>query len=214
MDSSRSLHAVDWRISVDERRRAVWSFKCDCGGTKEYPAISVRCGHVKSCGCMLKEQQQNGAIRHGKTKSPAWRAWRGMKSRCLLKSMGRYKNYGGRGITFCGKWNEFEGFYEDMGDPPDGFTLERDNVHGDYCKDNCKWIPPVEQYFNKTNTIIVSLHGNDVSFCELVRLSGLKYETAYARLKTYKWPIERVFANIKPDDLRRYTNLKPEDLHR
>lgn len=192
---------------VDERRRANWLFRCVCGTEVVAPATMVRYGHNKSCGCMLRENQARGTLRHGRSQSACWKAWLRMRKRCEQPSSQRYPNYGGRGITVCERWSVFENFYADMGDPPPGYTLERRDVNASYSPENCLWIEPADQYRNKTNTLRVSLHGVEVAFCDLVSLSGLNYATAYARLKSYGWPVERVFPSITPADVRRLTEL-------
>lgn len=84
-----------------------------------------------------------------------------------------------------------------MGDQKDGMTLERVDVDGNYCPDNCKWVTPDAQYSNKTQTVYVSLHGKDYPLRDLVKMSGIKYMTAYCRLKQYGWAPERIFPDIQ-----------------
>lgn len=81
---------------------------------------------------------------------PLWSVWMGMKQRCFNKNNKSYKYYGGRGITVCDRWLEsLSNFVEDMGERPEGYTLERINVNGDYCPDNCKWASWSEQMRNR-----------------------------------------------------------------
>lgn len=72
-----------------------------------------------------------------------------MKSRCQRKTDSAYNNYGGRGIKVCKKWQTFEGFFEDMGLCPEGYSIERIDNDGDYKKSNCKWIPRLDQNLNR-----------------------------------------------------------------
>lgn len=81
--------------------------------------------------------------------SPTYRSWNNMKNRCLNKNNKQYKDYGGRGITFDERWLEFAYFFEDMGEKPDGMTLDRINVNGNYCKANCRWATREEQQRNQ-----------------------------------------------------------------
>jgi hypothetical protein len=73
-----------------------------------------------------------------------------MKQRCTNPNNARWKNYGERGITYTEDWETFEGFYKDMGERPLGLSLERVDVNGNYCKENCVWATPQQQVRNQT----------------------------------------------------------------
>jgi len=77
-----------------------------------------------------------------------YKSWEGMKQRCLNPNNPRFDSYGGRGITIEPKWLTFAGFLEDMGERPEGLTLDRIDNNGDYCKANCRWASPAEQQRN------------------------------------------------------------------
>lgn len=189
---------------VDELRRAIWVCACECGGQTKLAASILRSGHTRSCGCMLAKRLALGTLRHGKSKSPIWATWIRMHQRCYAPSTQRFKNYGGRGITVCEPWHTFENFYADMGDVPAGMTLERMDVDGHYEPGNCEWVSADAQYSNTTRTVRVVFHGVEIPFRVLVAASGIKYETAYARLRTLQWSPERIFPDIKPESLHEH----------
>jgi len=195
---SFGLMVVERFSHVDNLRRAIWVCRCTCGNETESASSVLKSGKKISCGCALRERLSIGNLRHGMTGTKVWRTWIGMHNRCYRPSKDRYPQYGGRGIKVCERWHLFENFYEDMGDSPDGMSIERIEVDGDYCKENCKWATPMEQGANKTNTIMVSLHGKLYPFAALVKLSGIKQATAYARIKTYGWTGERAFPSLDP----------------
>lgn len=112
-------------------------------------------GKTKSCGCLSKERiaQSNKDRANELTNTPTYISWKQMKQRCLNPNTPDYKNYGGRGVTICDKWIKFAGFYEDMGERPDGLTLDRIDNNGSYCKENCKWSTRAEQNRNKRGLV-------------------------------------------------------------
>lgn len=88
-------------------------------------------------------------IKHNKSSSRIYNIHKFMKQRCLNPNAPNYKDYGGRGITICDEWLDFNNFYADMGDPPRDCTLDRINNNLGYNPDNCRWATQEEQSFNK-----------------------------------------------------------------
>lgn len=111
----------------------------------------VRNGYSKSCGCLSRKVLASNREKHGMSGTKIHRAWKGMKQRCNNPSYDHYERYGGRGITYSKEWEEFEKFYEDMGEPPsEKYQLDRINNDGNYCKENCRWVLPKDNCNNRT----------------------------------------------------------------
>jgi hypothetical protein len=125
-------------------RKPMWRCRCSCGAETLVVATALSSGHTSSCGCSRTRPRT-----HGKTRTRVWRAWVNMRARCQRQSHPRYGDWGGRGICVHPRWESFENFYMDMGDPPDGHTLDRINNDGNYEPGNCRWTTPAEQNRNK-----------------------------------------------------------------
>ena len=133
------------RIFPNKNRKAVWQCRCDCGKITDVQSSCLLNGNTRSCGCL-----RGGKITHGKTNTPIYNIWKGMLQRCYYKKHKHYKDYGGRGIQVDSKWkNSFEAFFTDMGDRPEGLTIDRINVNGNYCKANCRWATRTQQARNQ-----------------------------------------------------------------
>ena len=121
-------------------------------------------------------------IKHGMCHTRVYRKWASMKTRCLNKNRRHYKNYGGRGITICDEWMDFQNFYRDMGECPSGLTLERiDNDKG-YCKSNCKWATSEEQVNNKRTNHFLTYKGKTQTAKQWSEELGISYNVIRQRI--------------------------------
>ncbi|GHA15089.1 hypothetical protein GCM10007989_07300 [Devosia pacifica] len=118
-----------------------------------------------------------------KNPHPLYQVWQAMRRRCLTPSTPSWANYGGRGIKICAEWDSFDRFAGDMGQRPDGYTLERIDNDGDYTPDNCRWATRREQSRNKRDTRVLTIEGQDYVACELAEQSGHKTDTIIERAK-------------------------------
>lgn len=183
---------VDKRVANNSRGRAMWQCLCDCGKTTIVNATSLIGGNTKSCGCMKYEASiANGKAkkRHGMTKSKAWICWDSMLQRCNNPKHKSYPQYGGRGVRVCDHWRVFENFYADMGEP-DGLTLDRIDVNGNYEKSNCRWATIKEQGRNMRSNRLLTLHGETRPMAYFTEKYGLSANLIADRLRR-GWTVER-----------------------
>lgn len=134
----------------------LWLCKCECGNMVKCRLDHMKTGRTKSCGCLNIELQRKSFQTHGlapadkRKRHPLYSVWCGMKKRCYTKSAHNYEYYGGRGIKVCDRWrDDFLAFVVDMGEKPDGYTIERKDNDGDYCPDNCIWADKSTQMRNR-----------------------------------------------------------------
>ncbi|KAB1068887.1 hypothetical protein [Methylobacterium planeticum] len=125
-----------------------WVCDCVCGGSKIVSTSEIRRGNVASCGCLRVGNPTHGHA--GRSASPTYRSWRAMLNRCGNPNSVDYPRYGGAGIAVCERWSSFESFLADMGDRPEGKTLDRHpDKNGNYEPGNCRWATPYEQVHNR-----------------------------------------------------------------
>lgn len=124
----------------------------------------------------------NNNFRHGKSLSPTWIGWRSMRSRCYQKSNPQYHRYGGAGIKVCQSWDDFSNFLSDMGERPDGMTIDRIDGQGNYEPGNCRWATPKKQAQNRRSSIVLTINGVTKTASEFCEDIGLNRATAYDRI--------------------------------
>ena len=178
---------------LDKRQEWHWECKCDCGNTTIVTGNKLRSGHTKSCGCMLEEHRSKGFHKtHGLSETKLYTVWLNMKHRCYYKRNNMYYAYGGRGISVCDEWMKFEVFadWAFSNGYEEGLSLERIDVNGNYCPENCKWIPMKKQYLNRTDSHLLTAFGETMTIKEWSDRSGIKYDTIERRINAYGWTPE------------------------
>lgn len=130
------------------KREKRYLCSCICGGETVTSKRKLEIGHTTSCGCAL--------VKHGRSKEPEYNTWNLIQQRCYNPSFTKYQNYGARGIQVCPQWRDdvtgYSTFLKDMGlRPSTKHTIERKDVDGSYCPENCVWTDDTSlQAYNQT----------------------------------------------------------------
>lgn len=123
---------------------------CVCGEIVEVRGSHLRSDHTTSCGCLHREVVTTHGHTAGGGRSPTYQSWSSMVARATNPGNKNWADYGGRGIQVCDAWRySFETFLADLGERPEGTSIDRINVDGDYEPSNCRWATAPEQRANR-----------------------------------------------------------------
>lgn len=149
---------------------------CDCGEETYAKATELLKGKRYSCGCHFKELVKVKTI-------PAHGSWASMKQRCLNPNATGYERYGALGIKICDRWLSFDNFYADMGDRPEGMTLDRIDNSGNYEASNCRWATKLEQNTNQRTNVRIEFDGEVKVLSQWAKEIGVTPSTVAKRIK-------------------------------
>jgi hypothetical protein len=164
------------RLSDRPKRGRVgpyWVCQCRCGIAKSVLSWNLTGGKSRSCGCLTKE----ATIKHGQWGNRIYNLWVGMLSRCKYPTASHYSQYGGLGVEVCERWQIFQNFYDDMGDPPSPrHSLDRfPNRRGHYEPGNVRWATMKQQNRNKDCVVL-----NEAKAAEIRALEGVLFQREIA----------------------------------
>lgn len=176
---------------------AKWLCKCDCGNSVITYSASLRFGKTASCGCLRTENNIKLRTKHGHSpkdkETSTYTVWLSMKARCHTPTNSKYEHYGKRGITVCPEWrNFFEAFLRDMGEKPEGLSLDRIDNNKGYYKENCRWATLVEQANNKRNNHLHTFQGESLTLAGWARKLGVNTQTLRSRYYLCGWSIDKI----------------------
>ncbi len=139
--------AISHSGKVGEEHR--WLCRCACGTERLVEGRNLRSGASQSCGCLIGETTTARNLTHGLTGTKTYNTWANMIRRCEDATAGGYVRYGGAGVSVCDRWHKFDNFLADMGEAPQGMTIDRRDNSAGYCKDNCRWATATTQARNR-----------------------------------------------------------------
>lgn len=174
------------RRSGAKNGHVAWLCKCDCGRTIITTGNLLKSEKTKSCGCKKIEVCGDAHRNHGKSGTRLYVTWQHMKQRCYNPRNACYKYYGARGITVCDDWMQFEPF--EQWALSNGYsaelTIDRIDVDGNYCSENCRWVTWETQQNNKRSNTVIQAFGESKTLSEWSKISGINRTTIQKRIKT------------------------------
>lgn len=190
-----------WTVIEVFRRKPYVLAKCicSCGTERDVRANTLENKKSTDCGCLKPGRLSKANTKHGNTSHDLWDIFYQMNSRCSSSSHKYYYCYGGRGIEVCSRWDisssaGFSNFVEDMGELPDGLTLDRINNDGNYCPENCRWASRKQQANNTRIVRLVTYRGRTLSLSDWAQVLGIHVTTILHRLDNMKLDVEDAFA--------------------
>ena len=177
-----------------ENQRTMWNCLCDCGNKKVLPCYVLTRGLVRSCGCLQKDTARKLKTKHGGKNTRLYNIWRDMKERCYNPQNPSYIYYGNKNVSICNEWlNDFGKFrcWAKENGYAKNLTIDRIDVDGDYCPENCRWTDMFTQENNRTNNIKIFYNGKEYTLLQLSQISVVSYKTLHQRLFMYKWDVEK-----------------------
>jgi len=160
----------------------MYKVQCDCGDIVVLNGSYLRTRNNPCKCCSAKAHTKKGkdhwAYKHGmasrtKGRDRIYAIWVAMRQRCNDPNDVNYHNYGGRGISVCVEWNEFDVFLKDMGERPDGMQLDRIDNDGNYCKENCRWTDIKTQANNRRSVRFHEINGKKIKNTHLMEVLGM-----------------------------------------
>lgn len=158
-----------------------WRCKCDCGNERIVRPRDLIVGKVKSCGCKKAADTSKRRRVHGENKTRLHGIWVAMRYRCNNKNDSKY---GGRGISVCDEWNDYvvfrewalsHGYSEEL-------TIDRIDVNGNYCPDNCRWVSLADQAINRRNNRKFTINGETHALSEWCKIYNVSYYAIHNRV--------------------------------
>lgn len=186
-----------------KNRKILWLCECDCGNEIIVAGNNLKSGNTQSCGCYHSEQSAKNFLVHGQKHTKLYNVWCGMKSRCNNPHNKSYSNYGGRGIQVCNEWNSFEKFFEwaISNGYQEGLSIDRVDVNGNYCPENCKWATVIEQANNTRANHFVEYNGENLTIAQW----EAKTKLPIGERLSYGWSIEEAITTKKNRNYQYFT---------
>ena len=165
--------------------KRAWLCLCACGNKKVIKHSGLVSDKTQSCGCLSKQILAERNTTHGMANTYTYKKWQGMIRRTVYTDIPKNKCY--KDITVCERWGSFENFVVDMGEAPEGYSLDRiDNKKG-YELANCRWVPLERQASNTSRNVVLEVDGVICTVSEHARSRGLRPDLVFDRINKLGW---------------------------
>lgn len=168
--------------SNHNKPRLMWLCQCKCGNTIIRLGQTLVSGHTKSCGCLRKNINYKHGHNTKRNRTREYNTWNHMLQRCNNDKNPCYKHYGARGIKVCDRWSDFINFIKDMGERPQGTSLERIDNNGNYEPSNCEWATKIDQMNNTRRNKYYKVQGEIYSPKEISIKFSIPLNRFYSRI--------------------------------
>ena len=185
-----------WTIissAKSKSRKKSFLCRCKCGNERVVNLDTLLLGKSQSCGCFHREMMKNKLTTHGQTGNRIMTIYFDIKNRCYCENNNRFKDYGARGIKMCEEWKNNSSLFVEWAFAngySDELSIDRIDVDGNYCPENCRWITIKEQSQNKRNSIKFTFFGitkNLKQWCECINEDYAKmYARHYRKKEVFK----------------------------
>lgn len=206
LTGKRFGHWVVISRAENKGHHTMWNCKCDCGTKKAVYASHLTSGLSPSCGCITRGAIGGLNRSHGMSKTRIYEIWCGIKKRCENPNSSGFHIYGSREIKICDLWrHDFLKFYDwaIKNGYSDSLTIDRIDVNGDYCPENCRWVDAKTQSNNTRRTIIVNYNGESLSVKQLSEKIGANYNRLLKAIRKYNMNVDDAIAYAKSGERHR-----------
>lgn len=189
-----------WTVLKEASRRGSrsarhWTCQCTCGKIRDVLQSNLTQNLSRSCGCLMLENSVSTHTKHGASKfgkeTTEYVIWKGIRKRCRNKNNPRYKDYGGRGICVCERWNSFKNFLMDVGPRPSSrHSIDRIDNNGNYEPSNCRWATNNEQTENSRRSLLLTYNQLTLTASQWEKELNLPHGIVRQRIRL-GWNVER-----------------------
>lgn len=179
------IKEIDPHIGPSGVKHRRYLCRCQCGNEKSFIEYNLKkAGDHANCGCLNKKEVAERSRTHGKSHTRLYGIWGSMLKRCRNPNDYHYASYGARGIVVCREWEQYEAFeqWAMANGYKEGLSIDRIDVYGNYCPENCRWTTNFVQQNNRRVTFYITYKDEKLPLSEWSLRTGISRETLRYRI--------------------------------